>query len=147
MDVLSPPTTGREGQKSFGTLLPSTSAIPGIKHKLETARSIAKRVAFRTLSLSISPACAEPNPTEAHRSSSVYNLSRLLRDNSFESFIPSGQSFLSKITAAATTGPHSAPLPTSSKPQTRPLNFSSMVKSGMVFISCPRQPQYSLVHD
>jgi len=115
---------------------PSTNAIPGSSERLERANAMARWVARRIFSSSISfgPTIATDQITPESAVITAYSSLRRF----FESFLESSnkghvKSF-GRITAAAATGPARGPLPASSTPATRAnpraAKFSSYLRSG-----------------
>lgn len=108
-----------------GMAKPSTSAKSGLTLSFAIAFFIAKNEAFRILIWSIFLLLTMPMP-RLMAPDLIFGKSkeRWRGVSSLESLTPLSLMFLGKMTAAATTGPASEPLPTSSTPQkTRLLYF------------------------
>ncbi len=130
----SPLTSARASQgKPPGTLLPSIKANAGTSGRAATARRMARNVACRMLSRSISATLAIPIPKRTDFSISPNNATRRAALIAFESLTPCGIRPASNSTAAATTGPAHGPRPTSSTPQTGCGAARSNSSVGMVF--------------
>ena len=117
----SPSTRVSHLQGRAGASLPSTSANSAATASALTARAMARWVAWRILTRSISPTLASPTPTATAISMMRGNsASRVCASSCLESFSPLGMRVRPRITAAATTGPAKGPRPASSTPHTGP---------------------------
>ena len=121
----SPLTISSVLQDRRGSWLPSMRQVLGAIDKFSTARRMARRLACKILSWSISSTLASPTPTVAISRISGASASRRFSESILESARPSGMAFGSRITAAAITGPASGPRPASSTPATMPPAASS----------------------
>ena len=123
--LASPSTTGSIVQRSprparIGQRSPSTITCSGAHGNASSALRIARKVACRMLSASISAASAQPIPhARLRRRISPASSSRRAAVSTFESARPSIVSRGSSMTAAAVTGPASGPRPASSTPTTQ----------------------------
>ncbi len=139
---VSPFTTACWGHAKSLTGSPSIRTISGPgSPSADTARPIAKCVALRILSRSISSTLAMPEANRILPSpvSSSYKASRREGDNFLESFSQACRKFTGSTTAPATTGPANGPRPASSTPATtrQPADqwTNSKAKSGIGEIS------------
>ncbi len=118
--VASPPTIARALKdrpkpSRRGRRLPSMSSRCGLKLMASTARRIARNVACRILSASISAGSAQPIPKHsARRRIAALKRARVSALKTFESAMPAMARPGRRITAAATTGPAKGPRPASS---------------------------------
>ena len=128
---VSPATSAVCGTESPRTGSPSTSAWPGFRGRASRARAMARCVARRMLSLSISATSAWPMPQwmSARAVRMAWKCSRFLAVNFFESSRPSSAQSSGKMTAAATTGPASGPRPASSTPATKKIPRARRARS------------------
>jgi hypothetical protein len=123
--VASPSTMVFARQSSLGARLPSIHASCGATPSPCTARCMASIEAWKMLIRSISSTLAEAMDQAMARSlMRAASTSRRSAVRTLESASPLMRRFLSRITAAAYTGPASGPRPASSTPQTSTLSMS-----------------------
>ena len=119
--LLSPFTIASAKTSSTGSWLPSTSTLLGFNRSPLTARCIAKSVACKMFSVSISSTVA--SAIEQHKAlARIWSnkRSRFKAVSFLESAKPGMGCKSSNMTAAATTGPAKGPRPASSTPAINP---------------------------
>src|SRR5437879_13722926 len=137
----SPLITATQSQPTSMRSTPSTNTSCGATGSALTARASAHSDAPRILSVSMREGGAMATATSAVRQIFSYSSLRRSAVSFLESLRPFGMRLGSRMTAAATTGPASGPLPASSHPATgntpRFIAARSRVKVGRT-ISSPK---------
>ncbi len=119
---------------------PSTTSASGSTGKSSTANSIARRVHRPMSDASIASELTTPIPHNARAVNSSNAVSRCRLDNRFESSIRAEKRCVSRIAAAATTGPANGPRPTSSTPAIRTIRCRLNNRLRLRFAVAPTFP-------